>query len=48
MQVGTALVARSQQRRRGNDLRFLTADHRQAAVAVAALGREALTLLPPL
>jgi predicted nucleic acid-binding protein len=46
--VGTAAVARRQQRRRGNEVRFLTADQRQGQAAISLFDAAAVTLLPPL
>jgi hypothetical protein len=46
--VGTAVVARRHQRRRGQTVWFCTADHRQAEAARTALGEDNVVLLPAL
>jgi len=46
--VGTAVVVNRHQQRRGNTLRFCTGDMRQGEVAAACLGRDRVTVLPPL
>jgi predicted nucleic acid-binding protein len=46
--VGTAVVVDRQQRRRGNTLRFCTADVHQGAAAEAGLGSGRVTVLGPL
>jgi predicted nucleic acid-binding protein len=46
--VGTAVVVNRHQQRRGNVLRFCTADNRQAEAAAACIGPERVTILPPL
>jgi predicted nucleic acid-binding protein len=46
--VGTAVVVNRHQRRRGNTLRFCTADLRQGEAATACLGSDRVTVLPPL
>jgi predicted nucleic acid-binding protein len=46
--VGTAVVVNRHQQRRGNTLRFCTADLRQGEAAAACLGGSRVTVLPPL
>lgn len=46
--VGTAVVVNRHQQRRGNALRFCTGDLRQGEAAAACLGRDRVTVLPPL
>jgi hypothetical protein len=46
--VGTAVVVNRHQQRRGNTLRFCTGDVRQGEAAAACLGRDRVTVLPPL
>jgi predicted nucleic acid-binding protein len=46
--VGTAVVVNRHQQRRGNTLRFCTGDLRQGGAAAARLGRDRVTVLPPL
>jgi predicted nucleic acid-binding protein len=46
--VGTAIVVNRAQQRRGNRLHFCTGDVRQGEVAMACLGRDRVTVLPPL
>lgn len=46
--VGTAVVVTRHQQRRGNKLRFCTGDLRQGEAAAACLGRDRVTVLPPL
>jgi predicted nucleic acid-binding protein len=46
--VGTAIVVNRHQQRRGNTLRFCTGDLRQGEAAAACLGRDRVTVLPPL
>ena len=46
--VGTAVVVNRQQQRRGNTLRFCTGDLRQGEAAAVRLGRDRVTVLPPL
>ena len=46
--LGTAAVAARQQSRRGNQLRFCTADIRQADAAVALFGAGSVDLMPRL
>ena len=45
--LGTAVVVARQQQRRGNRLRFCTADLRQAEAAVALLGSARVDVVPP-
>jgi predicted nucleic acid-binding protein len=46
--VGTAVVVNRHQQRRGNTLRFCTADVRQGEAAAMSLGSDRVTVLPPL
>jgi predicted nucleic acid-binding protein len=46
--VATALVVARQQRRRGNVVRFCTADQRQGRVAASVLGESHVVLVPPM
>ena len=46
--VGTAVVVKRHQQRRGNTLRFCTGDLRQGEAAAARLGRDRVTVLSPL
>ena len=46
--VGTAVVVNRHQQRRGNTLLFCTGDLRQGEAAAACLGRDRVTVLPPL
>jgi predicted nucleic acid-binding protein len=43
--VGTAVIASRHQERRGNRLRFCTADQAQAEAAAARLGRDSVVIL---
>jgi len=45
---GTAVVVNRHQQRRGNTLLFCTGDLRQGEAAAACLGRDRVTVLPPL
>ena len=45
--LATAVVLTRQQRRHGNDVRFCTADLRQAAVAQALFGASLVDVVPP-
>lgn len=45
--VGTAVVVNRHQQRRGNTLRFCTADVRQGEAAATRLGHGRVTVLPP-
>jgi predicted nucleic acid-binding protein len=46
--LGTVLVTRRQQGRRGHGVRFCTADLRQAQAAIALLGPGQVDVVPPL
>ncbi len=46
--LGTAVVAARRQRRRGNTLRFCTADLRQGRIAESLFGAPSVDLVPPL
>ena len=48
LHLGTAVLAARQQARWGNQLRFCTADRRQAEAAMTLFGREHVDLLAPL
>jgi predicted nucleic acid-binding protein len=45
--VGTAVVVGRHEERRGNRLRFCTADERQGEAAAARLGRDSVVVLAP-
>lgn len=48
LHVGTAVVINRHQQRRGNMLRFCTADIRQGQAAAACFGGDRVIVLPPL